>query len=77
MKWIICAIVLACLSGCGIEEQVVRVSVPDFVQIRSKALRFRSVRFKTIVRHRFSRSFRLQRVTKMLGVLFAVAAASM
>ncbi len=29
MKWIICAIVLACLSGCGIKEQVVRVSVPD------------------------------------------------
>lgn len=29
MKWIICAIVLACLSGCGVKEQVVRVSVPD------------------------------------------------
>jgi hypothetical protein len=29
MKWIICAIVLACLSGCGIKEQVVRVSVPE------------------------------------------------
>jgi hypothetical protein len=29
VKWIICAIVLACLSGCGIKEQVVRVSVPD------------------------------------------------
>jgi hypothetical protein len=29
MKWVICAIVLACLSGCGIKEQVVRVSVPD------------------------------------------------
>lgn len=29
MKWIICAIVLVCLSGCGIKEQVVRVSVPD------------------------------------------------
>jgi hypothetical protein len=29
MKWMICAIVLACLSGCGIKEQVVRVSVPD------------------------------------------------
>jgi len=29
MKWIICAIALACLSGCGIKEQVVRVSVPD------------------------------------------------
>lgn len=29
MKWVICAIVLVCLSGCGIKEQVVRVSVPD------------------------------------------------
>jgi hypothetical protein len=29
MKWIICAIALLCLSGCGIKEQVVRVSVPD------------------------------------------------
>ncbi|MGN6227729.1 MAG: hypothetical protein ACTHNM_09855 [Dyella sp.] len=29
MKWIVCAIVLAFLNGCGIKEQVVRVSVPD------------------------------------------------
>jgi hypothetical protein len=29
VKWIICGIVLACLSGCGVKEQVVRVSVPD------------------------------------------------
>jgi len=29
MKWIICAIALVCLSGCGIKEHVVRVSVPD------------------------------------------------
>ena len=29
MKWAICAIVLMCLSGCGVKEQVVRVSVPE------------------------------------------------
>lgn len=29
MKWIVCAIVLACMSGCGFKEQLVRVAVPD------------------------------------------------
>lgn len=29
MKWFICGIALACLSGCGVKEQVVRVSVPN------------------------------------------------
>jgi len=77
MKWVICAIVLACLSGCGIKEQVVRVSVPD---VRANPQQGALVQVNPVQDKReasFLAQFPAQRVTKTLGVSFVVATASM